>query len=272
MIVFPNAKINFGLRITAKRPDGFHDIESIFFPVNLHDALEFVIPEGKPESDILNVSGFDTGSSSEDNLVIKTATKLHSGYDLPKFRIHLHKAIPAGAGLGGGSSDAAWFLKAVNRQFLLGIADSELKDTALSLGSDCPFFLENIPAIATGRGEQLKPAGNFLQRYYLVLLNPGLHISTKEAYSNCIPSKPSESLEDLVKLPVNEWKNHIMNDFESFAFGKYALIGDLKSGLYKAGALFSLMSGSGSSVFGIFTEKKRLPDNLRKYLIYEGFL
>lgn len=272
MIVFPIAKINLGLRIVSKRPDGYHNIETIFFPVNLHDALEFVVSDTNFDSDILVTSGIDTGSHGNDNLVIKAAVKLRQSHQFPYLKIHLHKAIPAGAGLGGGSSDAAFFLKAVNKFLNLGIAESELKSIALELGSDCPFFIDHKPVYAVGRGEILKPVSLSLDGYYLVLLNPRLHVSTKEAYGNCVPRMPETRLENLINRPVEDWKNFIYNDFEEFAFTKFPLIGDLKNELYDSGALFSLMSGSGSSVFGIFREKPQLSDKITEFVIWEARL
>jgi 4-diphosphocytidyl-2-C-methyl-D-erythritol kinase len=272
MIVFPIAKINLGLRIVSKRPDGYHNIETIFFPVTLHDALEFVVPDINAGSDVLVTSGIDTGSHGIDNLVIKAAVKLRQSHHFPYLKIHLHKVIPAGAGLGGGSSDAACFLKAVNKFLNLGIAENELKSIALELGSDCPFFIDGKPLYAEGRGEILKPVSLSLDGYYLVLLNPRLHVSTKEAYENCTPKMPETSLEKLVNRPVEEWKSLIYNDFEEFAFTKFPMIGNLKNELYDSGALFSLMSGSGSSVFGLFREKPQLSENIKKYVIYEGVL
>lgn len=268
MIVFPDAKINIGLRITERRGDGYHNIETIFYPVKLHDALEFV-PAGTNE-DSLTETGLVTGAAGSDNLVIKAAIKLREIKSFPFLKIHLHKGIPSGAGLGGGSSDAACLLKAVNRNFSLGISDIVLKDLSLQLGSDCPFFIDNTPSHATGRGEILRHAGSFLEGYYLVLLNPGVHISTREAYSSCKPGKHTDYLLELVKRPVHEWRNSIRNDFEEFAIGKYPVIGELKTTLYGCGALFSLMSGSGSSVFGIFGTMPRVPVELSKYVIYKG--
>lgn len=265
MIVFPNAKINIGLRITARRPDGYHDIETVFYPLDLCDALEFVTG-GKDE---LAVTGIDTGSGPKDNLVMKALGKLREKHHFPFVKMHLHKVIPAGAGLGGGSSDASHLLKSLNRFFALGITDEELKSVSLGIGSDCPFFIDNVPAYATGRGEILEPVPAFLDGCYIVLVNPGVHISTKEAYSNYVPSKPSSNLKDLVLLPVTEWKNRIVNDFEDFAIGKYPVIGDIKQALYDSGAVFSLMSGSGSSVFGIFREKPVLPEAFARFVIFE---
>lgn len=271
MIGFPSAKINLGLRITAKRQDGYHDIETVFYPAGLSDALEFVVQE-RINEDIITVTGADINITPGENLVMKAAKKLREKHTFPNIRIHLHKSIPAGAGLGGGSSDAACLLKGLNRFFRLEIPEDELKEIALSIGSDCPFFIDNTPAFASGRGEILNPAPHVLSGYYLVLLNPGVGISTREAYSNCIPQKQAQSLPELVKKPVNEWINFIFNDFEKFAFSKHRVIGLLKDELYSSGALFSLMSGSGSSVFGIFSSCPELPPSVKKYRIYEGWV
>ena len=270
MIVFPNAKINIGLRITGKRSDGFHNIETMFYPVRFSDALEFVIQDQEVTKDVLTVTGLYTGSEPNDNLVIKTLLKLRVKNSFPFLKIHLHKAIPAGAGLGGGSSDAACLLKIINKHFELNIDNTDLKTIALETGSDCPFFIEGIPALASGRGEILTPVKPFLSGYYLVLINPGVGISTGEAYQTCLPVVPATNLSELIVRPVGEWKGLIVNDFENFAFNKYPVIGDIKEELYKSNALFSLMSGSGSSVYGIFPEKPKLPEKLKDYLIWEG--
>lgn len=272
MIVFPQAKINFGLRITEKRSDGYHNIETIFYPVGLRDALEFVISDDPSKKDILTVTGINTGNNTEDNLVIKSVKKLREKHSIPNLRIHLHKVIPVGAGLGGGSSDAACFMKSLNRCYGLLIDEHNLKAIALDIGSDCPFFINCSPSVATGRGEILKPIRHFLEDYYLVLLNPGVGINTREAYENCRPDKPANSLLKLIDHPVSEWKELIKNDFEEFAFKKHPVIGEIKKELYNTGALFSLMSGSGSSVYGLFTEKPEISDDLRKSVIWEGMM
>lgn len=272
MIVFPQAKINIGLRITGKRPDGYHNIETIFYPVGLRDALEFVISDGLFKKDIITVTGIDTGGNPEENLVIKSVNKLREKHSIPYLRIHLHKAIPVGAGLGGGSSDAACFMKLLNRCFGLKIDEHDLKSLALEVGSDCPFFINCSPAVATGRGEILKPIRHFLDGYYLVLLNPVVGINTREAYGNCNPEKPADNLIMLIDHHISEWKDLIKNDFEAFAFKKHPLIGRIKEDLYNTGALFSLMSGSGSSVYGIFSEKIKLPETLKDYVIWEGLM
>lgn len=271
MIVFPKAKINLGLQVTGKRSDGYHDIETIFYPVNLCDALEFVILPRSYKKDILTVTGINTGSDTEDNLVIKAVRTLREKYSFPFFRIHLHKAIPVGAGLGGGSADAAFFLKAINRYFRLLISEPDLKAIALELGSDCPFFIDSIPSFAKGRGEILEPVIPVLNDYYLVLFNPRIVINTREAYLHCRPKKPSASLLKLFNSPITEWKELIINDFEDFAFKMHPLVSEIKNELYHSGALFSLMSGSGSSVYGIFREKPKIPEKLKDFLIWEGY-
>ncbi len=272
MVVFPKAKINLGLHITGKRPDGYHDIETLFFLTGLSDALEFVVSDISSDKDILVTTGINTGGTSENNLVIKTIRKLREKHTIPYLNIHLHKVIPTGAGLGGGSSDSACFMKAINRYFDLKISDQELKNTALELGSDCPFFIDGVPSFASGRGEVLSPVANVLSGYYLVLANPGVGISTSEAFQNSRPEKPLNRLTDLILQPITEWKTLITNDFEYFALRKYPVIGKIKNELYNAGALFSLMSGSGSSVYGLFPSKSDLPSDLLDFVIWEGLL
>ena len=272
MISFPKAKINIGLRVTAKRNDGFHDIETVFYPVSLCDALEFVVPPGRVKEDMLNVTGINIGSHPDKNLVIRCARRMRENYPIPFLKIHLHKAIPAAAGLGGGSSDAACMIKAINKCFNLSISESELKSIALEMGSDCPFFLDPVPSLATGRGEVLKHISQFPEGYQIVLVNPAIRISTRDAYNNCIPARPKKRLEKLVTLHPSEWKKYIVNDFEDYAFKIYPLIGEIKESLYEAGALYSSMSGSGSTVYGIFKKKPEIPEKFRQFVIYEGKL
>jgi 4-diphosphocytidyl-2-C-methyl-D-erythritol kinase len=272
MIVFPISKINIGLRITSKRDDGFHNIETIFYPVRLSDALEFVENRESKSGDILTLSGIRVESDPNSNLIMKALARLRNSHDFPFLRVHLHKAIPIGAGLGGGSSDAACLLKAVNRHFSLNIDIASLSAIALELGSDCPFFIDGIPSYATGRGELLTHLTPLVEGFYLVLLNPGVGINTAEAYKNCRPAKPDQNLDSLYLLPVNEWKDFIKNDFEDYAFKIHPIIGEIKTELYNSGAIFSLMSGSGSSVYGIFSKKPQLVESLRKYVIWEGVM
>jgi 4-diphosphocytidyl-2-C-methyl-D-erythritol kinase len=271
MVVFPRAKINLGLRITGKRNDGYHNIETVIYPVSLCDALEFVVSAGPDRRDILTVTGIPVGVSPEENIVMKAVMKLREKYSFPGLRLHLHKAIPHRAGLGGGSSDAACIMKSLNRHFALSIDIEELKAMALEIGSDCPFFIEGDPAFASGRGEILEPISPVLSGFYLLLLNPGVGISTREAYQNCRPEIPSDSLLQLVSLEITKWKDVIFNDFEEFAFKKHPVIRKIRDDLYSNGALFSSMSGSGSSVYGIFSGKPgNLPGHLRRQIIWEG--
>jgi 4-diphosphocytidyl-2-C-methyl-D-erythritol kinase len=272
MVIFPKAKINLGLRITGKRPDGFHDIETIFYPVGLCDALELVVNGENHDKDTFTLSGIGIDSDPGNNLVLKAVNKLRSSYNLPFLKIHLHKNIPTGAGLGGGSSDAAFTLKMMNRLFELALSPRELKNFALELGSDCPFFLDCQPSFATGRGDNLRPVDAMLEGLYLVLVNPGIPVSTKEAYMSCVPSRPDVSLPELIQYPVSEWREVIINDFEKTIFEKFPQIGIIKKVLYNNGALYSSMSGSGSTVYGIFTVKPEIPAILRDYVIYEGLL
>lgn len=272
MITFPTCKINIGLNITSRRYDGYHDIETIFYPVRLCDALEFAVSDRQEGSDELIVTGIDIGNEPMDNLVVRAARKLREMYGIPVLKMHLHKVIPPGAGLGGGSADAAYLARAVNRHFDLNIPVEEVKDLVRELGSDCPFFIENTPSFATGRGEILTPVNQVIKDHYLVLLNPGVGISTREAYRSCTPSVPDVRLPELISNPISDWKNLIINDFEAFAVDRHPLIGKLKDELYSQGALFSLMSGSGSSVFGIFGQKPCLNDLLQQYTIWEGMM
>lgn len=272
MIIFPKAKINLGLRITGKRHDGYHDIETIFYPVNLFDALEFVVSSGTQNNDSLTVTGLETGGVPENNLVMKGVRLLREEFSFPVLKIHLHKAIPAGAGLGGGSSDAAGIIAGINKYFGLSIADEKMEAISLKIGSDCPFFLKSIPSMARGRGEIMEPIDSKLSDYYILLVNPGISISTKEAYQNCNPRHPTSDLRQLVSRPVEQWKGLIINDFEESVFAKYPQISEIKKNLYSSGALYSSMSGSGSTVFGIFNTKPEITPKLKKFVIFEGIL
>ena len=272
MISFPQAKINIGLKVIGKRSDGFHDIETIFYPIPLSDALEFVTISGKTREDELVVSGIDIKTRPEKNLIIKAIKKIRTSYSVPTLKIHLHKVIPSGAGLGGGSSDAACILKSIIKRFRFPVSEPELKSIALETGSDCPFFLNPVPSFATGRGEILKSVKPLLEGYHLVLINPGFHISTREAYYNCHLSKPETSLEKLFSHEISDWKKYIVNDFEDFVFKVSPKVGELKSALYKLGAVYCSMTGSGSSVYGIYKKKPKIPDKLKEFIIFEGTL
>lgn len=250
MLVFPNAKINLGLDIVKKRQDGFHDLESIFLPIDLRDILEFV------EADELSFSstGIEIPGDPGQNLCLKAWEILECYHHIPKVKIHLHKQIPIGAGLGGGSADGAFMLKALNDQFELGCSVEELESYAAELGSDCAFFIKNVPAFAQGRGEVLEPIEWGFNKYAIALVNPGIHIGTAEAYSGVKPAFPSTSLMEAIKQPLSAWEGLVKNDFEKSIFKNHRDIASVKDKLYDMGAIYSAMSGSGSSVFGFFYE------------------
>jgi len=268
MILFPNAKINLGLHVLSKREDNFHNLETLMHPVGLCDVLEF-LPSKETETR-LRISGIPVSGEKEDNLVYKAYILLRDEYKLPHLNIHLHKIIPTGAGLGGGSSDAAFMLNGLNTFFDLNINKSELQDYAAELGSDCSFFIENKPAVATGRGEILKPSPDFIKDYKLMLFFPGFPVSTKEAYDGITPMSERMNLSLILENGIPNWKDTLKNDFEHTVFEKYPFIGELKNELYLKGAVYASMSGSGSAVFGLFEKDTLLPENLQKYLIWKN--
>ncbi|MDX9929519.1 MAG: 4-(cytidine 5'-diphospho)-2-C-methyl-D-erythritol kinase [Bacteroidales bacterium] len=270
MIVFPRAKINIGLTIVRKRDDGFHDIETIFYPVGLTDALEFIVPAKPGSADRLTVTGTGAGCATADNLVVRAAGLMREKYKFPCLKIHLHKMIPPGSGLGGGSSDASSMLMLLNRYFCLRANEQELLTLALMLGSDCPFFIKGTPVLAIGRGELFTPLPCFLNGYYIVIVRENIHISTPLAYANSKPRGSSSGLKELIKAPLEKWRDSIANDFEEYAFREHPRLQDLKQGMYEAGALFSSMSGSGSAIFGIFSKEPVSPP--RGNIIWQGWL
>ncbi|HSO88913.1 MAG TPA: 4-(cytidine 5'-diphospho)-2-C-methyl-D-erythritol kinase [Draconibacterium sp.] len=255
MIVFPNAKINIGLNVVSKREDGYHNLETIFFPLKLSDALEFV----EAEETKLTTSGIQIDGLPEQNLILKAYQLLKSDFNLPALHFHLHKIIPFGAGLGGGSSDAAFTFLMLNEYFNLGLSSEKLESYAAQIGADCPFFIHNKPTFATGIGDKFNDIELDLSDYEIAILKPNISVSTLEAYKNVIPRNPKFRLTEIIKTPVSDWKNLIVNDFEKSVFPKYPQIGELKQLLYELGAGFASMSGSGSAVFGIF---RHLPAKL----------
>ena len=258
MLTYPNAKINLGLNIVERRPDGYHNIETVFYPIGLSDGLE-VVPSDTCLDYSFSSSGIELGGDPEDNLIIKAYRLLRSDYQFPAIDISLIKQIPFGAGLGGGSSDAAFMLKMLNEIFELKITNRKLEKYAAVLGADCPVFIKNKPVFATGTGNIFTPIKISLKGYYLMLVKPDIHVSTPEAYSLVIPEKPQTSLIDLIKRPVTEWKDTIKNDFEKSVFPKYPEIESIKKSMYELGAVYASMSGSGSSVYGIFDIE--IPEN-----------
>lgn len=251
MITFPNAKINLGLNIVSKRSDGYHNLETVFYPLPIKDALEIVIREDLNE-DVFFEAGIPIDSVPADNLVMKALRLMRTKYKFPSVEVHLLKNIPFGAGLGGGSADASFMLKLLNNTFALGAANEELAALAVQLGADCPFFIYNEPVFASGIGEVFEKVDLSLSGYNFVLVKPDIHVSTKDAFAQIKPIQPSMSLKEIVKKPVGEWAEFMVNDFESSVFDKYPAIADIKDELYRQGALYASMSGSGSSVFGIF--------------------
>lgn len=257
MINFPNCKVNLGLHITEKRVDGFHNIETVFYPVNWRDALEIVAAGTEPISIIS--SGLPVYGKTEDNIIFKAWKALTLKHNLPPIKVYLHKVLPMGAGLGGGSSDAAFFLKMANQQFNLGLGSQQLMEIAKTLGADCSFFIENTPVFAVGKGDEFSPVRVDLSTFHLVVVYPGINSNTKEAYEGVKPAKPAKSVKDIVESePIHNWKNTLFNDFETSIFKKYPEISKLKQNLYDQGAIYASLSGSGSAVFGIFKDKPEL--------------
>lgn len=264
MLAFANAKINLGLDIIEKRPDGYHNIETIFYPVKLYDVVELT----DAKETVCVVKGIDVPGTAEDNICLKAFEALRNDFDLPAQQITLLKNIPVGAGLGGGSSDAAHLVKLLNNKFELGLSVTEMQDYVRPLGADCAFFIENEPVYASGKGDQFSSIAIDLSKYFLVLVKPAVHVSTAAAYAGIKPIIPSRSVKDLIHLPVEEWRSGLKNDFETSVFSKYPEIEQVKLKLYQSGALFSLMSGSGSSVFAIFDRQLSLPDLERDHKVY----
>jgi len=268
MICFPNAKINLGLNVVRKRADGYHDIETIFYPIPIKDALEI----SAADEFSFTQSGIAIDGDAGNNLVVKAVDLLRRRCELPSFNIHLLKAIPFGAGLGGGSSDAAFTLTLLNDYFDLKLTNPELESLAAELGADCPFFIRNSPVFAEGVGNIFQPVDVSLAGYFMCLVKPDIFVSTPAAYSMITPKAAAASVKDIVKRPVAEWRDNLLNDFESGIVALYPRIGEIKQMLYDAGAVYASMSGSGSSVYGIFTEKTNLLASFSDDYVWEGTL
>ncbi|HEY0741407.1 MAG TPA: 4-(cytidine 5'-diphospho)-2-C-methyl-D-erythritol kinase [Chryseosolibacter sp.] len=257
MVSFPHAKINLGLNVIRKRADGYHDLETCFYPIAWTDVLE-IIPSKTFQ---FTSSGLAIEGNADTNLCVKAYQLLKKDFDLPAVHIHLHKIIPMGAGLGGGSSDAAFTLRQLSESFDLGLSKATLEDYAAKLGSDCAFFISDDAKLGTGRGEMLSPISVSLKGLYLVVVKPPVHVSTAEAYSGITPSQhPTNIQEVLERKAISEWRSLLINDFEDSVFKKYPAIREVKEQLYNLGALYASMSGSGSSVFGIFQSERNLAD------------
>ena len=263
MITFPNAKINLGLNVVERRPDGYHNLETIFYPIPLEDILEVTTFDEDPtvesptDTDVmLHSSGIAIACEGEDNLVVKAYRLLKAEYPLPPIHIHMFKHIPSGAGLGGGSADATFMLRLLRDKFSLPLTDDELEERAARLGADCAFFVRNKPPFATGIGNIFTPMPQLsLRGWYILLVKPDIFVSTRDAFSLIRPHKPVRPLTEIATLPVEEWRDAGMNnDFEESVFAKYPAIGEIKDRLYDMGAVYASMSGSGSSLFGLFKE------------------
>ena len=262
MITYPNAKINLGLNIVEKRPDGYHNLETIFYPINLQDALEVNLLEGEGDY-ALNVSGTPIEGEPENNLVVKAYRLLKKDFpNMPAIDIHMYKHIPTGAGLGGGSADAAFMIKLLNDKFKLGLSIEKMEEYAAILGADCAFFIQNKPVFATGIGNIFEPVQLSLKGYYLVLVKPDIFVSTKDAFAHIQPKQPTHSLKEIARMPIETWRATMKNDFEDSVFQKFPEIAAIKDKLYDMGAIYASMSGSGSSVFGIFRERVEFVDEV----------
>lgn len=267
MITFPCAKINLGLNIVSKRPDGYHNLETVFYPIPLTDALEIKYMDEKFPSESpcdLKITGNDIDCNEEDNLVIKAYQLLAADFQLPRVHAHLVKRIPTQAGLGGGSSDAAYIIRLLDERFRLNIGIPEMERYAAKLGADCAFFITADPSYAEGIGDVLMPAdvpGAGLGGYYLAVVKPSVAVSTRDAYAAIVPKTPAKCCRDIVRQPIETWKDELVNDFEAPIFAMHPELAAIKQSLYDAGAVYAAMSGSGSALFGIFREQ---PTGLEK--------
>ena len=260
MLTFPNGKINLGLNITEKRPDGYHNLETVFYPIPIEDALEINLLHEGSRKYCLHQAGIEIAGEAENNLVVKAYKLLDELFDLPPVDIHLFKHIPSGAGLGGGSADAAFMLKLLNEKFNLALSIESMEDYASRLGADCAFFIRNAPTYAEGIGNVFSPVSLSLKGYQLWLVKPDIFVSTRDAFSQIKPHRPERPLKETIQLPVEEWRNCMVNDFEESVFPQFPAIREIKEEMYRQGAVYASMSGSGSSVYGIFKPTASLPD------------
>jgi len=248
MLVYPNAKINLGLHVTARRPDGYHNLETVFYPIPLMDALEATQSH---TGGSFRQTGNALDCDPADNLVMRALKAVEATHQLPPLDIHIFKHIPSGAGLGGGSSDAAFMVRLLNEQFQLGMSPSEMRKLVAPLGADCAFFIENSPMLATGIGDQLSPISVNLNGWTIIIVKPDIHVSTRDAYAGITPRQPAESLPDILALPVEQWQGRLVNDFEPHIFALHPEIAAIRDRLLDLGAVYAAMSGSGSALFGL---------------------
>lgn len=252
---FPNAKINIGLYVVERRPDGYHNLQTVFYPIPLHDNLQVSPLKNSNEPYLLQIAGNAIEGNPEDNLIIKVYNSLKQDFELPQLDIYLYKRIPTGAGLGGGSSDAAYMMKVLNDAFQLKMSAEEMERRVARLGADCAFFIKEQPAYATGIGDILTPIQLSLKGMTLVLVKPSTFVSTKEAYGGVVPQLPEHDLLEALTAPIETWKDTVKNDFERSVFHHHPEIAAIKQTLYNMGAIYASMSGSGSTVFGLFPHK-----------------
>ena len=279
MITFPCAKINLGLNIVARRPDGYHELQTVFYPIRLTDALEIKLMADEFPIDTpcdLKVYGDAVACDEQDNLVVKAYKLIARDFKLPRIHAHLYKRIPSQAGLGGGSSDAAYMIRLLDERCRLNMGNAEMERYAAKLGADCAFFVSADPAYATGIGDILEPAdgpdGN-LDGYYIGVVKPDVAISTREAYAQIKPHTPDRCCRDIVRQPIATWRDQLTNDFEGPIFGRHPLLADIKQRLYDMGALYAQMSGSGSAIFGIFDRPcTQLASTFKDMFTYTGKL
>lgn len=256
MLAFANAKINLGLHVTGKRADGYHNLETIFYPVKIYDVIETL------DAEVLSctIRGTDIPGDTKDNICLRAYHLLRNDFDLPPQHLCLLKNIPIGAGLGGGSADAAFLIKLLNEKFKLSLSNEQMEDYARKLGADCAFFIRNESVYAEGKGDEFSEVSIDLSGYFLVLVKPEIHVSTAEAYDGIKAAPPVTSLKDLIHLPLSDWKAQLKNDFETSVFLKYPEIENIKNNLYRNGAVYASMSGSGSCVYAIFKSAVKLPE------------
>ncbi|MCD6111779.1 MAG: 4-(cytidine 5'-diphospho)-2-C-methyl-D-erythritol kinase [Bacteroidales bacterium] len=267
MICFPNCKINLGLKVKGKRPDGYHNIETVFYPVNLTDVLE-IIPAQDGIFDF-NITGIEIPGDITENLCVKAYNLLAKEYKIPSVKIHLHKNIPIGAGLGGGSSDAAFTLILLDKIFSLNLTKNKLIEMSSQLGSDCAFFIENKPCFAYEKGNIMETINLDLKKYKFIIIKPNINISTTEAYKNIFFDDNTESLKIQINKPVETWRDNIFNDFEKYIFKSYPEIKKIKEFFYQKGAIYASMSGSGSAVYGIFEDDVNIENPFQEYFFKE---
>lgn len=273
MILYSPAKINIGLHILKKRDDSFHDLSSLMYPLPFCDMIEVQADFKSGGKLSFSNTGIIVPGPEDANLCSKAIHLFTNKLDrLMEVKLHLHKQIPFGAGLGGGSSNASTVLTALNRLAGNPLDTGQLVDLATQLGSDCPLFIYNKPMMASGRGDILEETSINLDGYFLVLLNPDIVIPTVEAYCKVKPNSKREALTETMRLPVTEWKKCISNDFENYVFLKYPGIEQLKNSLYDMGAIYASMSGSGSSVYGLYKKQPPLTDEMKKFVCWKGWL